>query len=165
MKTILVPIDFSPVSRRVIDEAIDLARVAKARLVLLHAVQLPAIVATDLAPLVGEALQLTAEVERGARRHLLRLQKSLVKRGVPVETLCAQGFPTALIAAAAKKTGAKYIVIGSHGHTAFYDLVVGSTASGVLKRAPCPVVVVPAERKGKARRLRRDKVNRPAILR
>jgi hypothetical protein len=38
----------------------------------------------------------------------------------------------------------RHYVIGSHGHTAFHDLLVGGTASGVLKRATCPVVVVPA---------------------
>jgi nucleotide-binding universal stress UspA family protein len=34
-------------------------------------------------------------------------------------------------------------VMGSHGHTAFYDLLVGSTTHAVLKRAKCPVVIVP----------------------
>ena len=43
----------------------------------------------------------------------------------------------------AERLTADYIVIGSHGHTAFYDLLVGSTASGVLKSASCPVVIVP----------------------
>jgi universal stress protein A len=43
-------------------------------------------------------------------------------------------------------------VLGSHGHTAFYDLLVGSTAAGVLKHAPCPVVVVPPPAPRKARK-------------
>jgi nucleotide-binding universal stress UspA family protein len=37
--------------------------------------------------------------------------------------------------------------MGSHGHTAFYDLLVGSTTHGVLMRANCPVVIVPPEKK------------------
>ncbi len=151
MKTILAPIDFSRVSRDVIREAVDLARIVKARVVILHAVQPPPIV-TDLAPLAGEALQLTAEIERGARRSLQRLQRALQSRRVTVETLCLQGAPVALIAATAEQLGARYIVIGSHGHTALYDLVAGSTASGVLKHASCPVVVVSATRKPAARR-------------
>jgi universal stress protein A len=155
MKTILAPVDFSPVSRFVIDEAVALARVIGARVVLLHAVQLPGVV-TDLGPLVGEALQFTAEAERGARRHLRGLQQRLSKRGVTVETICETGFPLPLVIQHAKRLAARYIVIGSHGHTAFYDLVIGSTTSGVLKRATCPVVVVPAQRKArKAVRARR----------
>lgn len=36
-----------------------------------------------------------------------------------------------------------YIVIGSHGHTAAYEMLVGSVAHGVIRKAPCPVVMVP----------------------
>ena len=44
----------------------------------------------------------------------------------------------------AQQLAADYIVIGSHGHTALHDLLAGGTASGVLKRATCPVVIIPA---------------------
>jgi nucleotide-binding universal stress UspA family protein len=43
----------------------------------------------------------------------------------------------------AQKLGAEYIVIGSHGHSAVYDVMMGSVASGVLKKSPCPVLIVP----------------------
>ena len=143
MKTILAPIDFSAESRRVVTEAVKLARMVDARVVVVHAVKPPAIV-TELAPLVGEALQITAEMERGARRKLHRLQKRLTGQGVTVTTICQQGLPVPVILANAEELRASYIVVGSHGHTAFYDLVVGSTASGILKRAGRPVIVVPA---------------------
>ena len=148
MKTILVPVDFSKVSRYVLAEAARLARLTRARLVLLHIVQPPAVV-TDLAPLVGEALQMTAELEVIGRRHLRRLQKSPTLRGLKVETLCEQGFPVAQILAQAKRTRADVIVLGSHGHGAVYHLVVGSTANGILKHATCPVLIVPAPEKRK----------------
>ena len=143
MKTILVPIDFSEASDRVIDAARTLAQVIDARIVLMHVVQAPMVVA-GLGPFVGEALRFTAEVERGARRHLRSLQTRLAKRSVKVDTLCEQGSPVDLITKHAKALDARYVVVGSHGRTAFYDLVVGSTTSGVFKRASCPVVVVPS---------------------
>jgi nucleotide-binding universal stress UspA family protein len=143
MKPVLVAIDFSPVSHAVLRVATDLARAIHGRIFLLNVVQPPSI-ATDLGPLVGEVLQFTAEIERGARRHLHQIQKRLAARNVTVDTICLQGFPVAQIIARAKELEAEYIVLGSHGHTAFYDLVAGSTASGVLKRAKRPVVVVPA---------------------
>ncbi len=143
MKTILVPIDFSPVSRYVLKEAAALARLARARLVLLHVVQPPAVV-TDLAPLVGEALELTAELEVIGRRHLQRLQKSPTLKGLKVDLVCEQGYPVAQLLAQAKRWRADVIVLGSHGHGAVYNLVIGSTTNGVLKHAPCPVLVVPA---------------------
>ena len=143
MKTVLAAIDFSPISDAVQRVTIDLARAIHGRLFLLNVVQRPSI-ATDLAPLVGEVLQFTAGIERGARRHLHQIQKRLAARNESVDTICLQGHPVAQIIAHAKKLEAGYIVLGSHGHTTFYDLVAGSTASGVLKRATCPVVVVPA---------------------
>jgi len=149
MKTILVPVDFSTVSRYVLAEAARLARLTKARLVLLHVVQPPAVV-TDLAPLVGEALQMTDELEHIGRRHLHRLQKSPTLRGLKVDSVCEQGFPVAQVLAQAKRLKADVIVLGSHGHGAVYNLVVGSTTNGVLKHAPCPVLVVPAPKKTKA---------------
>jgi nucleotide-binding universal stress UspA family protein len=63
-----------------------------------------------------------------------------------VETALLHGFIGPMILREAQKRRAAYIVIGSHGHSAFYDLVVGSTASLVLKRAACPVLVVPSQR-------------------
>jgi len=35
------------------------------------------------------------------------------------------------------------LVVGSHGHGAVYDLLVGSICNGLLKRAAIPVLVVP----------------------
>jgi nucleotide-binding universal stress UspA family protein len=143
MKTVLAAIDFSPISHAVLRVATALARAIHGRVFLINVVHTPSI-ATDLAPVVGEVLQFTGEIERGARRHLHQIQKRLAARNATVDTICLQGFPVAQIIAHAKELEAEYIVLGSHGHTAFYDLVAGSTASGVLKRATCPVVVVPA---------------------
>jgi nucleotide-binding universal stress UspA family protein len=152
MKTILVPIDFSPVSRRVVAEATELAKTISGRIVLMHSVPPQPIIATDLAPLAGSALQLTDDLEKAADRHLQRMQRDLKERGITVDTICMSGYPVTHILAQAKKLDASYIVIGSHGHTALYDLVIGSIASGVLKRASCPVVVVPAAKKATPRR-------------
>lgn len=152
MNTILVPIDFSSVTSAVLREAARLARSTKARLILAHAVQ-PPVVATDYGLLADIGFYLNA-LEKNADRRLASLQARLCATGLRVETVRFTGFPTTGILAEAKKRSAAYIVIGSHGHTAFHDLLVGSTTSGVLKRSTCPVVVVPAPKKP-ARRNRR----------
>jgi nucleotide-binding universal stress UspA family protein len=63
---------------------------------------------------------------------------------VSVECIQVVGAPVPNILDQAEKYVADYIVMGSHGHTAFYDLLVGSTTHGVLMRAKCPVVIVPS---------------------
>jgi nucleotide-binding universal stress UspA family protein len=43
--------------------------------------------------------------------------------------------------------GADLIIVGSHGHTIIGGLLLGSVAYRLLHVAPCPVLVVPPERK------------------
>ena len=152
MKTILVPIDFSPVTRRVVDEAVTLADALNARMTLFHSVAPPMMVSTDVAPLAGPILLMTDDIEKGAQKELGRMQRELNERGIEVEISTGRGFPVAAIVEEAKRVAPDYIVIGSHGHTAFYDLVIGGVASGVLKRASCPVVVVSTEKDKAVRR-------------
>jgi nucleotide-binding universal stress UspA family protein len=148
MKNILVPIDFSPVTRQVEREAIALARALGARPVFLHVVQPPTVV-TDYA---GMTLEDTAELMLDARkwagRLLIRLRAKLRAQQVNAGTILETGAAVPCIVAEARKLKASLIVIGSHGHTAFYDLLIGGTARGVLQRATCPVVVVPARKAG-----------------
>ncbi len=146
MNTVIAPIDFSRASGGVIDAAIRLARCVEGRVVLLHVVK-PPVFASELAPMTGAAMHVAADFERAARAQLQLMQRRLMKRGISVETVCTTGSPIRRIVEQAETQSARYIVLGSHGHGAFRQLVVGGTASGVLKQAGCPVVVVPPWKK------------------
>ena len=145
MKTILVPVDLSAACPAVCDAACDLARLMDAHVVLLHVVQPPPVMVMEIYALdAGRAEEmLVAAAEAGTDR-LRDLAARCVKRGVEAETVHRIGLPVVEILSRAKE--ADYIVMGSHGHGAMYDLLVGSTTRGVLKKAPCPVVVVPQKR-------------------
>lgn len=149
MNTVIAPIDFSRASRGVIDEAIRLARSVQGRVVVLHVVK-PAVFASEVAPIASTSVEMTAEVERVARAQLQMMQRQLMKKGISVETVCTTGSPIRRIVEQAENQAARYIVMGSHGRTALRQLVVGGTASGVLKKAACPVVVVPHGKKAVA---------------
>jgi len=156
MKTVLAPIDFSKVSRQVIDEAVVLARAIDARLVLLHVVQPAPIIASEFA--IGESgVEVSRFEDQEAAQRLARLQTELGADGITAEVIHRVGYPGGKIVEVAKELKAAFIVVGAHGHTALYDLIVGSTTSLVLKLAPCPVVVTPAAMaKGAAVRLARE---------
>lgn len=141
MKTILTAIDFSPISRRVIADAVALAQRTNGRLVVLHVIQLP-VNPIESNVLLVKGAQLAANVESSVARRLARLQARLKRLHPAVEVALRIGTPAPHIRALAKKLHADYIVIGSHGHTAIYDLIVGSTARNVLRKASCPVLVV-----------------------
>lgn len=144
MKTILAAIDFSPVSRRVVAAAAWLAKADRAAVVLVHVIPTPPVIANDLVPLAGPAFVITDDMLKAGARHLRRLARTLEARGVKTDVVCVTGHPAISVLAEARKRHASCLVLGSHGHGAIYDLVIGSTASGVLKRASCPVLVVPA---------------------
>ena len=143
MKTILVPVDFSRVTAAVVEQASDLARALPARVVLLTVIQ-PPIIISEYGPLLGNIVEITAAGEKHAAKQLARLEERLAGAFVKAESLQLNGSPIRLIVDQAKKLEADYIVMGSHGHTALYDLLVGSTTHGVLMRATCPVVIVPS---------------------
>jgi nucleotide-binding universal stress UspA family protein len=145
MKTILAAIDFSATTRPVVNEAVALARKMNGRVILLHVVQLPVFV--NEYGLMGENLgKMTDAMEEYAQKQLRRWQTQAGGKA-RVKTVQLTGMPVGLILEQAKKETADYLVIGSHGHTAIYDFLVGSTASGVLKRARCPVVIVSSPRR------------------
>jgi nucleotide-binding universal stress UspA family protein len=142
MKTVLAPIDFSPVSRQVVDEAIAIARGHDARLVLLHVVQLAAVLGTGVTESDLPA-SFRLQVESDAVRQLSSLQRRLRDEGVTAHVVHQVGSPGERILDQADRLDADYIVMGSHGHGAFYDLIVGSTTSRVVTWSKCPVMIIP----------------------
>ncbi len=142
MKTILAPVDFSAPSDQVADTAAALARVHQGRLLLLHVVQ-PPIVTVDYGVGIHNLQETLVMSETAAAKNLERLRDRLATGGLTVETSLVTGAPIPHILKTAEAQSADFIVMGSHGHTAFYDFLVGSTTHGVLKSAPCPVVVLP----------------------
>lgn len=143
MKTILAPVDFSGMTDAVVAEASILARALNARVVLFTVVQ-PPVVLAEYAPLFENIADITSAGEKNALRQLARLEERLQADFVSSESSHALGPPIAHIVDQAERCAADYIVMGSHGHTSLYDLLVGSTTHGVLLRARCPVIIVPA---------------------
>ena len=148
MKTILAPIDFSGATEAVVTEAANLARAVDGKVVLLTVLQPPAIT-NEYSALVDNLAEIMAAGEKNAARRLAELESTLKAAQVRVETVQLNGPPIRLIVEQAKTRGASYIVMGSHGHTALYDLLVGSTTHGVLMRAGCPVVITPGPKAAK----------------
>jgi nucleotide-binding universal stress UspA family protein len=147
MKTILVPVDFSAATSRVCAAACDLARLMKGRVVLLHVVAPPPVIMNDYYAFdTGHMAQAMAAVGKSATLKLGALARRLGRR-CPVQSLQVTGQPVGAILAKASALKAAYVVLGSHGHGAMFDLIVGSTAHGILRKARCPVLVVPMGRR------------------
>lgn len=146
MKTILAPIDFSEVSGAVVAESSTLARAFGGRVVLLSVIQ-PPVITSEYAPMMENLSEIIAGGEKAAAKNLAKIEEKLRAESITTETVQLNGAPVAHIIEQAQKYSADYIVMGSHGHTAVYDVLVGSTTHGVIKRAKCPVVIMPLRTK------------------
>jgi len=146
METILVPVDFSAVSTDVVDSAISFARSFEGRIVLIHVVQ-PPVISSEYA-LPGEAAQgVIAEQENAAETKLDVHAAVCRTAGLSVASIVRYGPPVAAILEEADTVEAGLIIMGSHGHGRLYDLLVGSTAGGVLRGARCGVLILPQPNK------------------
>jgi len=58
------------------------------------------------------------------------------------EILIESGSPAEVIVETAKKLGCDLIVMGTHGHSAIADVLIGSTAKWVVRQSPIPVLVI-----------------------
>jgi nucleotide-binding universal stress UspA family protein len=146
MKTILAPIDFSTSTEAVVAQAATLAKALAGRIVLLSVVQ-PPVITSEYAPLMDSLGEIAAAAEKATAERLESHRQALQQAGIATETVQLHGAPIPHVLEQAAKFAADYIVMGSHGHTALYDLLVGSTTHGVLLRATCPVVIVRAAKR------------------
>lgn len=139
IKTILVPIDFSDCSRKALRYAIPLAREHKATLTLLYIVP-PIYTVGEFGGV--EYPQLQAEMHANGVKELKKLNDVEVKGVVPAETLVRLGAPAHEIIETAKALESDLIVISTHGRTGLKHLLLGSVSEHVVRRSPCPVLIV-----------------------
>src|SRR6266511_1167453 len=143
MKTILVPVDFSDVTTRVLDASRNMARALGAKLILLH-VSEPE---PDFVGLEPGPMAVRATVARDFRKEHQKLDELRTQAAADAQEVLAlhiQGPIVDKVLDQAQEHHADLIVMGSHGHGALYEFLVGSVTSGVLRSAKCPVLVIPA---------------------
>jgi nucleotide-binding universal stress UspA family protein len=144
MKNLLVPVDFSDASNALIEKAGELAQELTARIVLLH-VDEPK--ATQIGPdafVAAWPLETPKRISRLEAR-LASLADVLEGLGIEVKYVALVGLVVDDILEQAEKYHADYIILGSHRHLAARHLFNGNVFAGVLRRSPCPTIVVPCE--------------------
>lgn len=114
----------------------------RAELVLVYVVE-PTVYPADFSfgqvgfPSVEEELR-----NRGSEE-LTNLIENLIPRSVKSRKVIRTGKPYLEILEAIKAERADMVVIATHGHSGVEHLLFGSTAEKVIKKARCPLVVIP----------------------
>ncbi len=143
MSTLLVCVDFSNVTSALIEAAERQSRALGADVVLLHvAPQEPDFVGFEVGP--EPVRHIVAQRLREEHRQVQQLADALRARGIEAQGLLVMGSVVDKTLEQARRLHAEMILMGSHGHSAIYDLLVGSATESVLRHADRPVLVVPA---------------------
>jgi universal stress protein A len=137
-RRVLTPIDFSASSAHVLEMA---GRVVEdgGEVVLLHVV--------DWVPTVVEGafvgmpnVRETQSLRDQSMHKLVEIKRA--HPDLPIRPEVIEGQPAAEIVDLAQRLPADVVVIGTHGRTGIGHLLLGSVAERVIRRAPCPVLVV-----------------------
>lgn len=141
MKTILAPVDFSPVSVDAARYAASMAADLKAELFLLHVVQMP-VVYGDVPMPVGNYDQQLEEAKI-AMHDLVHVLKSELSVMPLLHTEVRAGSPVYEIMATADAQKPLMVIMGTRGLGSVERFLLGSITLSTVKECPVPVLVVP----------------------
>ncbi len=155
-KKILVAIDDGDTNQNVFREAISLALVTDAQLILTHVV--PPF--TEIYPepgyiavhgyhptihgetTINHYMQKLEALERESINLLQSFASEAQACGVKTEIVQATGSPGFMICKVARSREADLILIGRHGRTGLAEFFLGSVSNYVLHHAPCSVLTI-----------------------
>lgn len=140
-RKILIAVDSEPVAAHAADVAAELARAVGAEMAFVHVVDsslgYPADTGVPPAELIALAKQ-------EAKKLVSDFRQRVSPQSAALEFIQVGG-PATEIVKAAKEWPADLIVIGSHGRGGVQRALMGSVAEGVMRHAPCPVMVIRAK--------------------
>ncbi|MDQ0477402.1 MULTISPECIES: universal stress protein [Chryseobacterium] len=142
MINIILPVDFSEATDKLVEGAVKFAKETSGKIYLIH------VAPSDIGFAIGDmGFQYFPEVEQNEiKQELLQLntiEQRIIAQGIDCEHLLKQGVAGDIILEYAKDKRAGYIVMGSHGRSNMYDVFVGSLTKELTRRSPIPVLVIP----------------------
>ena len=142
LERLLVPFDFSDHARTALAYARELAQTYGASLDLLHVIE------THVYPTfygnlgADSALKRVGELRQRVSAEMERIYADTAGPQVPHRIATADGRPAVEISRYAAEQRSGLVVLSSHGLSGLERLLLGSTAEGVVRSAPCPVLTV-----------------------
>ena len=140
LKKILVPMDFSKLSKDALPWATFLAEQFEAEIILFHVVE-----KFPIDYLLGKELTSHTIVPliKQAEADFEIVASDLAKAfGIKISAAVREGKPHEEICETARTLDADLIVLTTHGYTGLKHVWLGSTAERVVRHASCPVLVV-----------------------
>ena len=139
MRKILVPVDFSENSTKLLQHAVDMAGKSGANIVVVYVVEgldkysglsIPHISLTEV----------EKELVQSAKSKMELFLEENLEPSVPHEGVVLNGDIVEEINNFAANEGVDMIIMGTHGYKGLEKIVFGSVAERIVKTAPCPVL-------------------------
>jgi universal stress protein A len=144
-KKILAPTDFSVYADNALKQAIDIAKMNKAKIFLLHVIDDGfQQCAVDYCIDEGTVQRILKESIKNAQNKLHEEVKKITDSNSDIEIVydARRGIPYEEILKEQEDKGIDLIVIASHGKTGILKNLMGSVVDKVSKRAKCQVLLV-----------------------
>ncbi len=147
MKTILYATDFSENAKNALQYAYELSIKSGAELVMLHVFDVPTFLNTPSKS--STFIDVEKDTERITKHQLQNFFETffgLDTRTQHVRFEAKQNIsPVSGIIEMVKECNADIVVMGSKGVSRLREIIMGSTAKGVIEKAECPVLTIPIE--------------------
>jgi nucleotide-binding universal stress UspA family protein len=144
LRRILVPIDFSESTAKVLQYTGALAREYRAAVTLLHVIRRDG--SHHRRNISKE--RLIEEMREAGEQQLRKLANELWGDEIATDIVVATGNPYLLIVSGSKEMYSDLIVMGSHTPVGEWGLFRRNTLAKVVRHAPCPVLVVHPSEQG-----------------
>ena len=147
MKKILVPTDFSKPAKLAADLAIEIAKKAKAEIVLLHVIEVPSETSFNVEGQISEFDNaedklFTMKLIEISKKQLLVASKELKPGSISVSYRLKMGNPVHGMRTAITEEHADLVVMGTSVKSKLEEIIMGSNTVKVVRHATCPVLTV-----------------------
>ncbi len=141
---ILIATDGSKYSMKAVDYGFELAKRLGEGVIGLYVVNMKSLEMFALGHHddIGGYEAAAAALKRDGEKALEYVISAGQAAGVDVSTKIARGYPAEEIIRLASDEGVSLIIVGNLGKTGLEHLLLGSVSEAVVKKAPCPVLVV-----------------------
>ncbi len=141
IKKILVPVDFSENSQKILGSAAEFAQKFEAELAVVFVVQSFDDYSGFFVPHMPIA-QFEDEMVRSAETKMTSFLAESLGAGIAHSSAILSGDVAEEINFYVKEQGVDLIIMGTHGYKGLEKILFGSVAEKIVKTAPCPVMTI-----------------------
>jgi nucleotide-binding universal stress UspA family protein len=147
MKKILVPTDFSKQAQIAIDVAADIAKKANSQLILLHVIEEASGTTYNITGEVDvssdwEGKMFTMKMIERSKKQIAKVFDELTAAGIKVKQELRVGTAFHGMRDIITEQKVDLVVMGTAGHGALEEMIIGTNTEKVVRHAKCPVLTV-----------------------